>query len=207
MLQNLTLRGCEFLNHVMKFKEKISRSHNRDSVLEIKGVCMGRRITRYFLTAICGVVGFFVSCVIAAEDCSDLKIQLEDAGGVVATIIESYDCWHEEGANNCRSINSFPGRLRLTGSRVHRVLFFGKEYAFVEALRKAGEKYVIGGFEWNEDDVFDFKKIIPAYVAGKNADIHFEFRDEENLNRIYGIEMPSELRGKSFRLKECSTSR
>jgi hypothetical protein len=90
---------------------------------------------------------------------------------------------------------------------VHRVLFFGKEYAFVEALRKAGEKYVIGGFEWNEDDVFDFKKIIPAYVAGKNADIHFEFRDEENLNRIYGIEMPSELRGKSFRFKECSTGR
>ena len=168
---------------------------------------MGRDINRFLFSAVCWIVGFFVFFAIAAEDCSGLKIQLQDPGGALATIIESYDCWHEEGANNCRSINSFPGRLRLTGSRVHRVLFQEKEYAFVEALREEGEKYVIGGFEWNEDDVFDFKKIIPAYVAGKNADIHFEFRDEENLNRIYGIEMPSELRGKSFRFKECSTSR
>ena len=167
---------------------------------------MGWRITS-FLSAGCGIVGFFVSFVMAAEDCSDLNIQLQDSNGAVATIVESYDCWHEEGLNKCRSINSFPGRLRLTGSRVHRVLFLDKEFAFVEALREEGEKYVVGGFEWNEDDIFEFKKIPPAYVGGKNTDIHFKFRDEENLNRIFGIEMPSELRGKSFRFKECSTSR
>jgi hypothetical protein len=164
---------------------------------------MGRCITRYFLAAVCGIVGFFVSFVIAAEDCSDLKIQLEDAGGAVATIIESYDCWHEEGANNCRSINSFPGRLRLTGSRVHRVLFQEKEYAFVEALREEGEKYVVGGFDWNEDDIFDFKKITPAYVGGKNTDIYFEFRREDSLNSAYGIPLPTSLIGKTFTFKDC----
>ena len=160
-------------------------------------------ITRYLLSAVCGVVGFLVSFVMAAEDCSDLKIQLQDPSGAVATIIESYDCWHEEGANSCRSINSFPGRLRLTGSRVHRVLFLGKEYAFVEALREEGEKYVVGGFEWNDDDIFDFKKITPAYVGGKNADIHFEFRWEDSLNSAYGIPLPTSLIGKTFTFKGC----
>jgi hypothetical protein len=164
---------------------------------------MGRYITKYILTAVCGIVGFFVSFAMAAEGCSDLRIQLQDSDGAVATITESYDCWHEEGANNCRSINSFPGRLRLTGSRVHRVLFLGKEYAFVEALREGGEKYVVGGFDWNEDDIFDFKKITPAYVAGKNADIHFEFRREDSLNSVYGIPLPTSLIGKTFTFKDC----
>ena len=164
---------------------------------------MGRHITRFLFPAVCGIVGFFVSFGIAAEDCSELKIQLQDRSGAVATIIESYDCWHEEGANNCRSINSFPGRLRLTGSRVHRVLFQEKEYAFVEALREEGEKYVIGGFEWNEDDVLDFKKITPAYVGGKNADIHFEFRREDSLNSVYAIPLPTSLIGKTFAFKDC----
>ena len=164
---------------------------------------MGRHIARFLFSAVCGIVGFFVSFGIAAEDCSELKIQLQDRSGAVATIIESYDCWHEEGANNCRSINSFPGRLRLTGSRVHRVLFQEKEYAFVEALREEGEKYVVGGFEWNEDDVFDFKKINPAYVAGKNADIQFEFRWEDSLNSAYGISLPTSLNGKTFTFKGC----
>ena len=164
---------------------------------------MGRYITKYILSAVCVFVGFFVSFAMAAEDCSDLRIQLQDSDGAVATIAESYDCWHEEGANNCRSINSFPGRLRLTGSRVHRVLFLGREYAFVEALREEGEKYVVGGFEWNDDDIFDFKKIAPAYVGGKNTDIHFEFRREESLNSAYGIPLPASLIGKTFTFKGC----
>ena len=164
---------------------------------------MGRYITNYIFSAVCGIVGFFVSFAMAAEDCSDLRVQLQDSDGAVATITESYDCWHEEGANNCRSINSFPGRLRLTGSRVHRVLFQEKEYAFVEALREGGEKYVVGGFDWNEDDIFDFKKINPAYVAGKNADIHFEFRREDSLNSVYGIPLPTSLIGKTFAFKDC----
>ena len=163
---------------------------------------MGWRSTS-FLSAGCGIVGFFVSFVMAAEDCSDLNIQLQDSNGAVATIVESYDCWHEEGVNKCRSINSFPGRLRLTGSRVHRVLFLDKEFAFVEALREEGEKYVVGGFEWNEDDIFEFKKIPPAYVGGKNTDIHFEFRWEDSLNSAYGIPIPTSLIGKTFTFTGC----
>jgi len=163
---------------------------------------MGWRSTS-FLSAGCGIVGFFVSFVMAAEDCSDLNIQLQDSNGAVATIVESYDCWHEEGVNKCRSINSFPGRLRLTGSRVHRVLFLDKEFAFVEALREEGEKYVVGGFEWSEDDIFEFKKIPPAYVGGKNTDIHFEFRWEDSLNSAYGIPLPTSLIGKTFTFTGC----
>ena len=164
---------------------------------------MGRYITKYILSAVCGIVGFFVSFSMAAENCSDLRIQLQDSDGAVATITESYDCWHEEGANNCRSINSFPGRLRLTGSRVHRVIFLGKEYSFVEATREGGEKYVLGAFDWNEDDVFDFIKITPAFVVGDKADVKFEFRKEGSLNRAYGMDIPEDILGKTFIYSGC----
>ena len=164
---------------------------------------MGRHVTRFLFSAVCGIVGFFVSFAMAAEDCSDLRIQLQDSDGAVATITESYDCWHEEGANNCRSINSFPGRLRLTGSRVHRVIFLGKEYSFVEATREGGEKYVLGAFDWNEDDVFDFIKITADFVFSEKADIKFEFRKEGSLNRAYGIEIPEDISGKTFIYLGC----
>ena len=164
---------------------------------------MGWRITS-FLSAGCGIVGFFVSFVMAAEDCSDLNIQLQDSNGAVATIVESYDCWHEEGVNKCRSINSFPGRLRLTGSRVHRVFFLGKEYAFVEALRDGGGKYLTGAFEWNETDWLDFVKTPRSLLELGASERNFDLRNVDSLNRIFGISIPPPLLGKLFILNPCN---
>lgn len=141
--------------------------------------------------------------VTQARDCTQGTKLIESDGESVATIMETYDCWHEQGKNTCLEMSEVPGRLTLSGYRTYRVHFDGVDFAFTQTLQREDSQYVIGGFLWNPDDVAGFRRVTDWKASIGAGDQIFDFRQSWTLNRVFSLPIPDALVGKMFAFSAC----
>jgi len=148
---------------------------------------------------------FFVAIVsnTQARDCTRGATLVEGDGESEATIMETYDCWHEQGKNTCLEMSEVPGRLTLSGYRTYRVHFDGVDFAFTQTLQREDSQYVIGGFLWNPDDVEGFRRVTDWEGSLGAGDQIFDFRQSWTLNRVFSLPIPEALVGKVFTFSAC----
>lgn len=140
-----------------------------------------------------------------AANCGAAGVVLKDKQGNAARIIETYDCWTKDNkGDQCFTIAQITRNERLTGFRSHRVVYKGKEFAFVENWRRGAPAYVTGAFYWSKEDVKSFRKVSFGFTAGNDEETHFHF-DAKLKPPFESLDLPPpELDGKTFTYAGCA---
>lgn len=141
-----------------------------------------------------------------ASPCGNAPVMLRDDQGTIARVLESHDCWREEGSRDrCRRFGDLPRGARASGFRSHRVAYKGRDYAFVESWRRGSPAYVTGAFRWSPADVAEFVRVDFGFAGGRDDEARFEFSAAMAPPFASLALPPAELDGRRFVFAGCAS--